>query len=110
MPVTSRDPLIIQQLLTNQTNATDGTWINFRNVKTFSIHVLTLSATDVVQIRVSCEASIPSNATHAVQLGSDITADRIISSANNRFRWLKVRKSVGGGSATNAHLFGEYGE
>ena len=107
MPVTSRDPFVIQQLLTAQTDSTDGTWINFRNVKTFSIHVKDFSGSDAVQIRVSCEATIPANSNHAVQLGSTITADRIVSSANNRFRWLKVRKSVGGGSATDAFLFGE---
>ena len=108
MPATGRDPLIANQLMTAQTDATDGVWVSFFLIKTFSVHVLNLSGSDVVQIRVSCEASIPSNSAHGVQLGSNITADRIISSANNRFRWLKVRKSTGGGSATDAYLFGEY--
>ena len=110
MPITSSDAFIITQVMTNQTDATDGVWINFRNVKTFSIHILTFSGSDAVQVRVSCEPTIPNNNTHGVQLGSTITADRIVSSASNRFRWLKLRKTVGGGSATNAHLFGEYGE
>ena len=110
MPIINRDAFDTQVLMTAQTTAANGSWVNFRNIKTFSIHIEGLSATDVVQIRVSCQASIPSNATHAVQLGSDITAERIISSANNRFRWLKVRKSAGGGSSTTATLFGEVGD
>ena len=110
MPITSTDAFLIRQMLTDQTTSDNGVWINVRNLKTFSIHALTFSGSDAVQIRVSCEPTIPSNSTHAVQLGSTITADRIVSSANNRFRWMKVRKSVGGGSATNVFLFGELGE
>ncbi len=109
MPIKGNDTLLVNQLMTTQTDATDGVWVNFRNIKTFSIHVKGFSGTDAVQIRVSCEATKPVNGNHGVQLGSTMLADKIISSASNRFRWLKIRKSVGGGSATDAFLFAEYG-
>lgn len=107
MPIKGNETLLTIQLLTAQTSSSDGVWINSRNLKTFSIHVTGLSAGDICQIRVSGASTIPANSAHAVQLGSDITAERIVSSSTNRFRWLKVRKSVGGGSSTDAYLFAE---
>ena len=109
MPIKGNENLRATQLMSAQTAATDGVWTTFRNMKTFSIHVTDLSGSDAVQVRVSCETTIPSNSDHAVQLGSNITAEKIVSSASNRFLWVKIRKSVGGGSATNAYLFGESG-
>ena len=109
MPVKSRDTMLASTIMTAQTNATDGIWVDFRVVKTFSIHIIGLSATDAIEVRVSCEPTIPDNSAHGVKLGSTITANRLISSSSNRFRWLKIRKTVGGGTSTNAYLFGEYG-
>ncbi len=109
MPIKGNESLLTTQLLTAQTAADNGVWINARNLKIFSIHITGLSAGDTCQVRVSSAATIPSNSAHAVQLGSDITAERIVSSSTNRFRWIKVRKSVGGGSSTDAFLFAETG-
>ena len=109
MPIKGSDTLLVSQLMTAQTTATDGVWVSFRNIKTFTIHIKDFSGSDAVQIRVSCEPTGPANSAHGVKLGSTMTADRMVSSASNRFRWLKVRKTVGGGSATDAFLFAEYG-
>ena len=108
MPITTRDTFRTSQLMTAQTAGTDGVWADVRDIRTFSIHILNLSGSDVVEVRVSCEASRPSNSAHSVQYGVSITSDRIVSSNDNRFRWLKIRKSTGGGSATDAFLLGSF--
>ncbi len=96
------------QMLTAQTVATDGEWVDFAHVNTFSIDVENLSGADVVQIRVSNRIDKPGNSFHGRQLGRDITENRVVSSSTHRFRWVKVRKETGGGSATDAWLFADW--
>ena len=95
------------QMLTDQTDATDGEWVDFIGIREFGIHVKTLSGSDAVEIRVSNEITKPADNTHGLRLGSTIRADRMIIS-EKPFRWVKVRKIVGGGSATNAFLLGDW--
>ena len=109
MPVKNRDNMLAITIMDGVTNATDGIWVDFRVIKTFSIHIIGFAGSDAIQVRVSCEPTVLNNNTHGVQLGSTVTADRMISSASNRFRWLKIRKTVGTGASTSAHLFAEHG-
>ena len=99
---------ITAQMMTAQTAATDGEWVDFGHISIWSIHVKDISGGDVAQIRVSNTLIKPDVTDNGVQLGRDIKAERSVSSAEHRFRWVKVKKTIGGASATNAFLFGDW--
>ena len=97
------------QLLTDQTDATDGQWVDLSHIGQWSIHVKNLSSPDVCHVRVSCEIDEPPSSDHGVPFGTKIKKNqRVVSGGSHRFRWAKVQKPTGGGSATNAWLFGNY--
>ena len=99
---------ITAQMLTAQNATTDGEWVDFARISIWSIHVLNISGGDVVQIRVSNTIDEPASSDHGVQLGRDITGEKSVSSAEHRFRWVKVRKLSGTASSPNAFLFGDW--
>jgi hypothetical protein len=70
----------------------NGEWINLEGMTPFSIDVSGITNA-TVQIRVSNAASKPADASHGVQIGSDITVDKI-----NEYtipaRWIKARVSA----------------
>ena len=99
---------IIAQMMTGQTVATDGEWVDFAHLSTWSIDIENLSGSDLVQVRVSNRLTKPDNSYHGRQLGRNITKNAFISSADHRFRWGKVRKVTGGGSTSDAFLFGDW--
>ena len=97
------------QLLTDQIDATDGEWIDLSHIGQWSIQIKGMSSPDVCQVRVSCEIDEPDSSEHGVPFGTNIKKNqRIVSGGNHRFRWGKVMKKTGGGSATNAWIFGNY--
>ncbi len=99
---------ITAQMLTAQNAVNDGEWVDFSKVSTWSIHVTDISGGDVVQIRVSNVLAKPADSDDGVQLGRDVKAERTISSALHRFRWVKVKKASGTASSPNAYLFGDW--
>ena len=99
---------IVAQMMTAQTLATDGEWVDFAHLSTWSIDIENLSGSDLIQVRVSNRLTQPDNTFNGRQLGRNITKNAFISSSDHRFRWVKVRKVTGGGSATDAFLFGDW--
>lgn len=95
------------QLLTNQTDASDGEWVDVSKLFPFSITIKDVSDPDVLQVRVSSVIDQPADNTHGSPLGSNIRKGRTVATSHI-FRWAKVQKKTGGGSATNAFLWGRY--
>ena len=80
--------------LLNNTAVDDGTWIACEQFNVpFSIDVQGILGADRVQIRVSNEETLPADAVHERQLGSDISADGV-TEVTSPYKWIKVRKSV----------------
>ena len=99
---------IAAQMMTAQTIATDGEWADFAHLSTWSIDIENFSGSDLVQVRVSNRLNQPNNSYHGCLFGPNITKDSFVSNANHRFRWGKVMKPTGGGSPTDAFLFGDW--
>lgn len=79
--------------LTESAVATEnGEWVNIEGLAPFSIHVSGIT-TGTVQIRISNDATKPADATHDIQLGSDITADGMTENTIP-VRWIKSRVSA----------------
>ena len=97
------------QLLSDQLDATDGQWIDLAHIGNWSIQIKGMSSPDVCHVRVSCQIDEPDSSDHEVPFGTKIKKNqRIVSGGNHRFRWAKVRKLIGGGTATNAWIYGNY--
>ncbi|KKK62559.1 hypothetical protein LCGC14_3003140, partial [marine sediment metagenome] len=43
-----------------------------------------------------------------VRFGRNIVVERSVSSAQHRFRWVKVKKEAGSASSPNAYLFADW--
>ena len=99
---------VTARMLTDQLAASDGVWLDFRQIGDFNLHIIGVSTPDVVQIRVSNELIIPANSAHGQQLGFDITANYLEVQTAAMYSWVKVYKPTGTGTATNAYLFGEW--
>lgn len=85
--------LFNQTTLLNAVGAVDdGVWIDTGNFNEASIHVEGIT-TATVQIRGSDESTKPANTDHAVQIGTDITADGRVEVAVLP-RFIKARISV----------------
>lgn len=106
-PVAGMDTRAEAQLLTDQTNASDGQWVDVSHLFPLSIEISSLSSPDVCQVRISCALTQPLDSAHGKQLGANIKKGRTIL-LTHIVRFIKVRKSTGGGSATNAYLWGRY--
>ena len=96
------------QLLTAQATPNDGEWVDFAHISIWSIHVTDISGGDVVQIRVSNALTKPADSVDGVRFGRNIVAERSVSSAQHRFRWVKVKKEAGSSSSPNAYLFADW--
>ncbi len=99
---------ITAQMMTDQALPNDGEWVDFAHISIWSIHVLDISGGDVVQIRVSNVLIKPANLVDGVRFGRNIVAERSVSSAQHRFRWVKVKKDAGLSSSPNAFLFADW--
>lgn len=70
----------------------DGVWVDAKRFKTSSIHVFGIT-TGTVQVRGSNARVKPADNTDAIKIGSDITADGIVSIAYP-LRWIKCKVSA----------------
>lgn len=87
------------QLTVSATGTENGEWINIEGLGPFSIHLSGVVSGDIIQIRGSNDATRPSNATHDIQLGSNITVDGI-TEYTVPIRWIKSRVSAWAGGGT----------
>ena len=99
---------ITAQMMTAQNAVNDGEWVDFAHMGIWSIHVENISGGDVVQVRTSNALTKPADSKHGTRLGRNIVAERTVSSALHRFRWVKVRKFSGTASSPDAYLFSDY--
>ena len=99
---------ITAQMMTAQATPNDGEWVDFSRISIWSIHVTDISGTDEARIRVSNALEQPDDSVHGVPFGRIIVAERMISSAQYRFRWVKVMKVKGTASSPNAYLFADW--
>jgi len=91
-------------LLNNQQALTDGVWVDIRELNRKAIHILgTFSAT--IQIRGSCEPTIPANTAHGAQIGSNITTAQLVE-ISAPVKWIKCSVTTYTSGAIFAHLFG----
>ena len=70
----------------------NGEWIDVRGLKSYNIHTSGIT-TATIQVRGSNDEARPSDATHDIQLGSDITADGM-TQFTAPVRWIKARVTV----------------
>ncbi len=99
---------ITAQMMTAQATPNDGEWVDLAHMSIWSIHVRDISGGDEVRIRVSNVFDQPDDSEHGVPFGRIIVSERMISSAQYRFRWGKVMKVSGTASSPNAFLFADW--
>ena len=90
-------------LLTAQTVATDGTWVDVRDYDVMSVEVSSIAGGDSIQVIGSLKKSQPT-ATEGSQMGSDLTVADIVQ-VNGPLSWLRAKK-VGAASAVDVRVMG----
>lgn len=85
------------------TSAEDGTWVDVRAWRRISLQLTITNAT--CQVRGSLAATKPANTTDGVQIGSDISADCIVS-LPDKYAWIKIKITSITGTLT-AYAMGE---
>ncbi len=84
----------------------NGEWIDVSGLEKYNIHTSGIT-TATLQIRGSNDETKPSDATHDIQLGSDITADGM-KQFTTPLRWLKVRVTVWSAGTITTVIEGHY--
>ncbi len=85
----------------------NGEWINAEGLKNYSIHVSGITTATVV-FSGSNAATKPSDATHGIQFGSDITADGFLE-YTAPVKWVKARVSAWTAGTIVVTFEGRYG-
>ncbi len=92
-------------LLDDATGTTPGVWVDVHGFKDKTIHVSGVT-TATLQVYGSNTPLIPANATDHIQLGSNITADSIVS-ITTPVRWMKVKVAAHTTGTIDAYFFGQ---
>ena len=81
---------VIEATLLDALQATnDGTWIHVAGMRDFTLDISGING-DTVQLHGSNDAAAPNNTDDAHQLGSNITADKIVQLSGCPIKWLKA--------------------
>lgn len=89
-------PEVLTLLDKSDETVDDGVWFEVGDYLNKTIHVINLTGSGVLQIYGACVPTKPSDATDHMQVGSDITAGESATPVNDRYKWLKTKKSTGG--------------
>ncbi len=84
----------------------NGEWIDVSGLKSYNIHTSGIT-TATLQIRGSNDVTKPSDATHDIQLGSNITADGM-KQFTTPLKWLKLRVTVWTSGTITTVIEGHY--
>lgn len=91
-------------LLNGVTAISNGAWVSVNSLDNKIIHIKGITNA-TVQIRGSCAPTKPADATHEIQIGSDITADGLFE-ITAPLKWLKAMVSAYVSGTIYAYLAG----